>query len=271
MEKEIVQKLGERLEEIRKKKPLLHHITNYVVMNETANLTLALGALPVMAHAHEEVEEMVSLASCLVLNMGTLEPYWVESILKAGRKANELEIPIVFDPVGAGATQYRTETAKRILNEVKIDVLRGNAGEISTLIGAGGKVKGVESEEAAHNLEELVRNFAEGNQLTVAITGKKDFVTDGNKYAYIENGHQMLSWVTGTGCMATTLIGGFLAVEKNSFLACVYGLITFGICGELAAQGSEGKPGSFHVSLYDSLASLSKGEILKRAKVSIVG
>jgi hydroxyethylthiazole kinase len=269
MEKEMVERVGEKLEEIREKKPLLHHITNYVVMNETANLTLALGALPVMAHAHEEVEEMVSLASCLVLNMGTLEPYWVESILKAGRKANELEVPVVFDPVGAGATKYRTETAKRIIDEIKIDVLRGNAGEISVLIGAGGKVRGVESEEAAHNLHELAKEFAQKNEMTVAVTGKRDLVTDGKRVAFIDNGHQMLSWVTGTGCMATTLIGGFLAVEKNSFLACVYGLTAFGICGELAAQESEGKPGSFHVSLYDALASLNREEISERAKVSI--
>ncbi len=269
MEKETVERVGERLEEIRKKKPLLHHITNYVVMNETANLTLALGALPVMAHAHEEVEEMVSLASCLVLNMGTLEPYWVESILKAGRKANELEVPVVFDPVGAGATKYRTETAKRMIGEIKIDVLRGNAGEISVLVGAGGKVRGVEAEEAAHNLHELAKEFAQKKEMTVAVTGKRDLVTDGKRVAFIHNGHQMLSWVTGTGCMATTLIGGFLAVERDPFLACVYGLTAFGICGELAAQEREGKPGSFHVSLYDALASLNRKEILQRARVTI--
>lgn len=269
MKEKMAKRAGERLEEIRERKPLLHHITNYVVMNETANLTLALGALPVMAHAHEEVEEMVSLASCLVLNMGTLEPYWVESILKAGKKANELEVPVVFDPVGAGATKYRTETAKRIMSEVKIDVLRGNAGEVSVLVGAGGKVRGVESEEAAHNLHELAKEFARKNEMTVAVTGKRDLVTDGKRDAFIDNGHPMLSWVTGTGCMATTLIGGFLAVEKDPFLACVYGLTAFGICGELAAQESEGKPGSFHVFLYDTLASLSGGEILERAKVKI--
>ncbi len=267
--KGVTHRLEQNLARIREKKPLLHHITNYVVMNETANITLALGALPVMAHAHEEVEEMVSLSSCLVLNMGTLEPYWVKSMLLAGKKANELNIPVVFDPVGAGATSYRTEVANKILSEVKISVLRGNAGEISTLIGAEGKVRGVESEESAANLEALARSYAEKNKLTIAITGEEDVVTDGERLAYIANGHPMLSRITGTGCMSTTLIGGFLAVEEDPFQATVNALVTFGVCGEMAAQESKGKPGSFHVFLYDSLASLKPEDISVRARVRL--
>ena len=136
---------GESLRTLRERKPLVHQITNYVVMNETANATLALGALPVMAHAAEEVEEMVGLAGALVLNIGTLSPPWVDAMLLAGRAANARGVPVVLDPVGAGATRYRTETAKRILAEVDVTVLRGNAGEVATLVGAEAEVRGVES------------------------------------------------------------------------------------------------------------------------------
>src|SRR6476660_9786628 len=136
---------GQMLRELRERKPLVHQITNYVVMNETANATLALGALPVMAHAREEVEEMAAIAGALVLNIGTLSPHWVEAMLLAGRVANERGIPVVLDPVGAGATTYRTETAKRILDEIDVTVLRGNAGEVATLVGVDAEVRDVES------------------------------------------------------------------------------------------------------------------------------
>src|ERR687884_2366614 len=136
---------GADLAALRERKPLVHQITNYVVMNETANATLALGALPVMAHAREEVEEMVRLAGALVINIGTLSPHWVEAMLAAGRAANEAGVPVTLDPVGAGATRYRTETAKRLLDEVDVAVLRGNAGEVATLVGVEAEVRGVES------------------------------------------------------------------------------------------------------------------------------
>src|SRR6201993_40574 len=136
---------GSTLRVIRERKPLVHQITNYVVMNETANATLALGALPVMAHAREEVEEMVGLASALVLNIGTLSEHWIEAMLLAGRAASARGIPVVLDPVGAGATAYRTETARRILGEVRVTVLRDNQGEIATLAGVDAEVRGVES------------------------------------------------------------------------------------------------------------------------------
>jgi len=139
---------GDSLHRLREAKPLVHQITNYVVMNETANATLALGALPVMAHAREEVEEMAAIADALVLNIGTLSPHWVDAMIAAGKVANEREIPVVLDPVGVGATRYRTETAGRILDEVRVTVLRGNAGEVATLVGVEAEVRGVESIDA---------------------------------------------------------------------------------------------------------------------------
>ncbi len=263
----MIEKIAESWGKIREKKPLVHHLTNYVVMNETANVTLAVGALPVMAHAQEEVEEMVSLASALVLNIGTLEPYWIDSMLLAGKKANELGVPVVLDPVGAGATRLRTETALRILNEVKVSVVRGNAGEISVLAGFGGKVRGVESEEVGKEAREVAKDFAARLNSVVAITGKTDVVSDGRKLVLVKNGHSMLSAITGTGCMATTLIGCFLAVEDDFLLAATGGLVAFGIAGEQAAEGNEGKPGSFHVSLYDALAQLRAEEINLKGRV----
>ncbi len=263
----MLDRIAEDLEKIREIKPLVHHLTNYVVMNETANATLAIGALPVMAHAQDEVEEMVNLAGALVLNIGTLEPYWIESMILAGKKANKLGVPVVLDPVGAGATRLRTEAAKRILNEIKVSVVRGNAGEISVLSGFGGKVKGVESEEAGGEVKEVAKKLSSKYGLVTAITGKVDVVTDGNRGYQVENGHEMLSRITGTGCMATTLIGSFLGVEKDYLLAAVGGLVAFGIAGEKAAKGNEGKPGSFQVALFDALANLSFDDIKKMGRV----
>ena len=152
---------AELLERVRAKAPLIHHITNFVVMNDTANATLALGALPVMAHAKEEVAEMVGAAGALVLNPGTLEPDWVEAMIMAGRRAGELGIPIVYDPVGVGATSYRNETGARLLRELRMSVVRGNSGEVGSLAGAGGLVKGVESVEGVADPLAVVRAFAE--------------------------------------------------------------------------------------------------------------
>src|SRR5437763_7508336 len=170
---------GTTLRALREQKPLVHQITNYVVMNETANATLALGALPVMAHAGEEVEEMARIASSLVLNIGTLSPHWVEAMLLAGAAAGERPIPIVFDPVGVGATEYRTATAHRILDSVAVTVLRGNAGEIATLVGAHAEVRGVESIVAGLEPAALARTAAERLGVVASVTGPVDHVSAG--------------------------------------------------------------------------------------------
>src|SRR5215213_7039203 len=172
---------GATLRELRARKPLVHNITNYVVMNETANALLALGALPVMAHAREEVEEMVGLAGAVALNIGTLSPPWVDAMLAAGRAANERRIPVVLDPVGAGATRYRTETAKRILDEVDVTVLRGNAGEVATLVGVEAEVRGVESIGAGDDTAELARLAARTLDVVASVTGVVDHVSDGGR------------------------------------------------------------------------------------------
>src|SRR5206468_2196777 len=196
---------GADLQAIRERKPLVHQITNYVVMNETANATLALGALPVMAHAQEEVGEMAAIAGALVLNIGTLSPHWVEAMIHAGQVANQRGTPVVLDPVGAGATTYRTETAKRILDEVRVTVLRGNAGEVATLVGVEAEVRGVESIDAGGDAADLAQQAARSLELVASVTGPVDHVSDGERGVAIANGHELLASITGTGCMSTAI------------------------------------------------------------------
>ena len=257
---------GSTLAAIRERKPLVHNITNYVVMNETANAILALGALPVMAHAREEVEEMVGLAGALVLNIGTLSPAWIEAMLLAGRAANERGVPVVLDPVGAGATAYRTETAKRLLDEVDVAVLRGNPGEVATLVGVEAEVRGVESVGAGGDPADLAREAARTLGLVASVTGPVDHVSDGERSAKVANGHALLAAITGTGCMSTALTGCFLAAKEDAFEAAAEALVAFGAAGEDAAAGASG-PGTFHVALYDALAALDPAELTARARV----
>jgi len=258
---------GSTLRTIRERKPLVHQITNYVVMNETANATLALGALPVMAHALEEVEEMVRLASALVLNIGTLSQHWIESMLLAGGEATARGIPIVLDPVGAGATTYRTETARRILGTVGVTVLRGNAGEIGTLLGAAAEVRGVESISVGVEPADLAREAGRRLGVIAAVTGPVDHVSDGERVLAVANGDPLLATVTGTGCMSSALTGCFLAGKPGEPLeAAAEALAAFGVAAEDAARDAEG-PGTFHVRLYDALYALDPDTLDSRTRI----
>jgi hydroxyethylthiazole kinase len=259
---------GQTLRTLRERKPLVHQITNYVVMNETANATLALGALPVMAHAREEVEEMVGLAGALVLNIGTLSPHWVEAMLLAGTAANERDVPVVLDPVGAGATRYRTDTVQRILDQVRVTVLRGNQGEVATLVGVEAEVRGVESMEVGAEAAELARVAARNLSLVASVTGPVDHVSDGRTVLAVANGHELLAAVSGTGCMSSAITGCFLAAKPDAPLeAAAEALAAFGVAAEDAADGAKG-PGSFHAGLYDALAGLRPESFDDRARIS---
>ena len=258
---------GTTLRTLREHKPLVHQITNYVVMNETANATLALGALPVMAHAGEEVEEMVQLASALVLNIGTLSEHWVDSMLLAGVAANGRGIPVVLDPVGVGATEYRTATARRILDLVDVTVLRGNAGEIATLVGAQAEVRGVESISTGLAPAELAQEAARLLGVIASVTGPVDHVSDGERVLAVANGHELLGTVSGTGCMATAITGCFVAVRPDAPLeAAAEALAAFGVAGEDAAREAKG-PGTFHAALYDALYNLDADTLDSRARL----
>ncbi len=243
------------LDRVRVTKPLIHHITNLVVMNDTANVTLAAGGLPVMAHAIEEVEEMTSAAAALVLNIGTLSPPWIESMLAAGRVANERGIPIILDPVGAGATLLRTDSTKRLLRDLRIAIIKGNLGELAHLADKGGVVHGVESLGADASPAEVASTLAATWQCVAAVTGPRDCVADGRRVLAVDNGHPLLTRLTGTGCMATTAIACFAAVGDDLAIAAAGALAYFGYAAELAADGARG-PGSFSVALLDHLAGL---------------
>jgi hydroxyethylthiazole kinase len=257
---------GRDLRAIRERKPLVHQITNYVVMNETANATLALGALPVMAHAVQEVEEMASVASALVLNIGTLSDDWVEAMLLAGRAANRARVPVVLDPVGAGATRYRTETSRRLLADLDVTVVRGNSAEIATLAGQAAEIRGVEAVGGSGG-PALARDAARVLGSVDEVTGQEDQVCDCERNRAVANGHELLGTVTGTGCMSTAITGCFLGVRpENPLEAAAEALVAFGVAGEDAAKGAKG-PGSFHVALYDALAALDASKLDKRAKL----
>jgi hydroxyethylthiazole kinase len=252
---------------MREQKPLVHQITNYVVMNETANATLALGALPVMAHAVEEVEEMARIASSLVLNIGTLSSHWIEAMILAGGAASACGIPVVLDPVGAGATTLRTDTSRRILDVVDVTVLRGNAGEVATLIGADAEVRGVESMAAGLEPAELAREAARRFGVIAAVTGPVDHVSDGARVLAVSNGHALLGTVTGTGCMSSALTGCFLAARPEAPLeAAAEALAAFGVAAEDAADGAAG-PGTFHARLYDALYALDPETLDARTRI----
>jgi hydroxyethylthiazole kinase len=255
---------GSDLAAIRERKPLVHQITNYVVMNETANATLAIGALPVMAHAPQEVEEMASAASALVLNIGTLSDDWVEAMIGAGRAANAAGVPVVLDPVGAGATEYRTDTCRRLLDVLELAVVRGNSAEIATLAGREAEIRGVEAVGDGGG-PDLAREAAKVLGCVVAVTGPVDHVSDGETVNSVANGHELMGTVTGTGCMSSAITGCFLGVQPHALTAATDALVAFGVAGEDAAEGAKG-PGSFHVALYDALYALDPGTLDPRAR-----
>lgn len=271
------------LQNIKEKSPLVHHITNYVTVNDCANITLAIGGSPVMADDVNEVLDMVSLASSLVINIGTLNSRTVEAMLLAGKRANQLNIPVVLDPVGAGATPYRTQTAKRIIEEIKLSVIRGNLSEIKTLCGLKAATRGVDSGETMElglndkeykvkQLAEMIKPLAKELNCILAVTGATDVITDGQQVVYIENGHPIMSKITGTGCMCTSLIGSYLAANKDIFIATVTAIATMGICGEIAYENlkdGEGT-GSFRTRLLDAVSNFSEEHILKRNKIHMI-
>lgn len=257
---------AENLRAIRASRPLVHNITNFVVMNTTANALLACGASPVMAHAANEVEEMAALASSLVLNIGTLTDTWVAAMLKAGVKATALGRPIVLDPVGSGATALRTEAAKAILAQTRVSVVRGNASEILSLAGQGSPTKGVDATAAVTDAADAARRLARELGVTLAITGPTDLVTDGTRTVLVEGGHPLMPRVTGTGCTASALVGAFLAVDADPVSAAVSALAYLGVAGELAGEQAAG-PGTFQVRLLDALYSLSPEDLAARARI----
>lgn len=257
------------LESVKEKKPLVHHITNYVTVNDCANMVLALGGSPVMADDLAEVEEMVSFASALVINIGTLNERTIQSMIKAGKKANQLGVPVILDPVGVGATTLRTETAARLLKEVRFAVVRGNMSEIKMIAGLNVQIKGVDSVADDEDGVEIAKSLSAKLGSVIAITGAIDIIAEQDRLCTISNGDKMLADVTGTGCMSTSLIGTYAGATNDYFLAAVSGITTMGLCGELAkARLTEGQGiGTFKVNLFDEVSKASVDTLLKGGKI----
>lgn len=264
-------KIGGLLAKVRSVNPLVHNITNVVVTNYTANGLLALGASPVMAYAKEEVADMAAIAGALVLNMGTLDETVVHSMHVAGRSANGHGVPVVFDPVGAGATPYRTETARRMMKEVGVTLLRGNAAEVSNVIGETWAIKGVDASGGTGDAGALACRAAVALGCTVVVTGKDDYVSDGRISYRISNGTPLLTKVTGTGCLLSSVIGAFAAVEKNPVEAAVAALACYGAAAEAAvAVTGPDQPGTFQIELLNQLHRITPEEADRKAKVSLL-
>lgn len=257
-------KIWNDVERIRATSPLIHNITNFVVMNNSANALLAIGASPVMAHAAEEIEEMVSIASALVINIGTLSRDWVSSMKSALQAAEARAMPIVLDPVGAGATSYRTQICHELLAQASPTIIRGNASEIMALTDSSIRTKGVDSTTAQSPLS-AAQNLAEKWSSIVVVSGETDLITDSEKTAHVRNGHALMPKVTGLGCTATALTGAFAAVQEDPFLAAVHTMVVMGICGEMAAEKSAG-PGSLQLNFIDSLYQLTEQQVTDRLK-----
>jgi hydroxyethylthiazole kinase len=254
--------LEEVLQTVRRVNPLIHNITNVVVTNFTANGLLSLGASPVMANAAEEAADMAKISSSLVLNIGTLNSQTVEAMTLAGKSANEHGVPVIFDPVGAGATPYRTQTAQKIIKDVNVSIIRGNAAEIANVVGEKWEIKGVDSGSGEGNIVELAITAAQKLKTVIVITGKEDVVTDGITTYTVSNGHPIMTKVTGTGCLLSSVIGAFAGVEKNLVTASVAALTFYGIAGEKAAKKTADLgPGSFQIEFLNQLALVSSEDI----------
>ncbi len=250
----------EDLSLVRKHSPLVHNITNYVVMNNTANALLAVGASPIMAHALEEVEDMISISGSLVINIGTLSKTWIEAMEKAIKKASTLEKPIIIDPVGAGASSFRNESIKKLLSAAAPNIIRGNASEILATLSTSNKTKGVDSTESSDSAVATGKKLSESTEGTVVISGATDYILDQKQIYQVKNGHPMMTKVTGLGCTATALIGAFAAVQKDYTRAAFSAMVVMGIAGEVASQKSPG-PGSFQLHFLDALYSLNDNDI----------
>ena len=248
------------LARIRAQKPVVHHLTNWVTIYDCAQVVKVLGGSPVMAHAREEVAEMAGIASALVLNIGTPTPELVAAMKLAAASANRRGIPVVLDACGAGATKLRDRACFELLQETRVDIIKGNASEVARISGEAVRTKGVDAAEVHRDLREVSRKVAESYHCTVAITGREDIVAAGARCFIVQNGHPWLTHVVGTGCMAASTMGAFAAVEADLAVAATSALVCFEVAAETAAQEAGG-PGTFKERFFDRLYHLDKQTI----------
>lgn len=249
----------ELISKVRKEQPLIHNITNVVVTNFTANGLYALGAAPVMAYAREEVADMASIAKAVVLNIGTLTTEQVEAMAIAGKSANEHGVPVVLDPVGVGATEYRTHMARKLLEEVDVTIVRGNAPEVANVVGEKVEMKGVDGDADGVDVTTLAQKAASQLECTVVITGEVDVITNQQGTNTVSNGHPLLTKVTGAGCLLSSVVGAFVGVHEDLLTASTTALAAYGIAAEKAAvRTSEQGSGSFQIELINQLSKLDE-------------
>jgi len=254
------------LDRVRQQKPVVHHLTNWVTIYDCAKVVKTMGASPVMAHAPEEAAEMAQIASALVLNIGTLTVDFVEAMKLAAHSANKKGIPVVLDACGAGATALRDRKCLELLNEVRIDVIKGNASEVARVSGESVKTRGVDATEVSGDLVLLAEKLAAQRKATVVITGKVDITTDCRQTHLVKNGHPLMARVVWTGCMAASVIGAFAAVESDMSLAAACALAIYGIAGEVAAEKASG-PASFKERLFDCLYNLDRESVDRMQRI----
>lgn len=267
---QITKDVAKILAKVRRNSPLVHNITNYVTVNDCANALLAVGASPIMADDIGEAADITSISSALVLNIGTLNRRTVESMLAAGKKANELGVPVVLDPVGAGASALRNRTVLELLEQVQMTVVRGNLSELSFLAGMHSATKGVDASESdsGNDVVSVAVAAAKKYRCAAAVTGAVDVLSDGDRMIKIRNGHPMLSRVTGTGCMTSALTGACVAVDGDRLTAAAAAVAAMGIAGELAWGSAEKTgTGSFHIAVIDALSRLEPALVEKKAKL----
>jgi hydroxyethylthiazole kinase len=253
---------------VRTQRPLVHHITNNVTINDCANITICTGAAPVMTSAAEEAAEMVRAADALVLNIGTITIRQLEAMLIAGSQANTSGIPVILDPVGAGATRLRTDCIAKLIKDLDIAVLKGNAGEIGIISGIGGSVRGVDSGGIPPDPFRIVRECVRKTGAVVVMTGKTDIIADADRVFIVENGTPLMGRLSGTGCMASSVTGAFAAVEEDMTIASAAALATFGLAGERAATKAYGLY-SFRTALFDELFTLTEEDLANHARVRV--
>ena len=241
---------------VRTKSPLVHSITNYVVMNNSANALLSIGASPVMAHWKDEMEEMTAIAGALVINIGTLDTEWIEGMKAAGLAASRRGTPIVLDPVGAGATSQRTNAAWEIINLCHPTIIRGNGSEIMALVDANVKSKGVDSSASSDDALSAAKKLAAETGAVVVISGETDYITNGTDVFTVEGGNPIMTSVTGMGCTATALVGAFAAVEADTMVAATAAMAVMSLAGERAAVNACGN-GSMQMHFLDELYNLT--------------
>jgi len=258
--------VAEDLRAVRERAPLVHNITNFVVMQQTANALLALGASPIMAHAEPELDELLAYAGALVLNIGTLDAHWISAMERALAAAQGRALPVVLDPVGAGASRLRTETALRLLERGGVTLLRANASEILALAGAAGATKGVDSTHSSDAAREAAHRLAVRYGCAVAVSGVIDYCLDRTREVRVHNGVAMMARITGMGCTASALCGAFCAVQPDALRAAVDAMAVMGVAGELASADARG-PGTMAASFFDVLHQLDFAELDRRLRV----